>query len=488
MSALLSRYNVKKGPVNTLMRKTKIICTIGPSCSDEKVLEKMCLAGMNVARLNFSHGTHEEHLIPINNIKKVRQKLGMPIAIMLDTKGPEYRIGIFKNGKEILADGDTFVFTTEDIEGDKNRVSVSYKNLPQDLVAGDRILVNNGLLIFDVIEVKAPDIICKVVAGGEISNRKSMSFPNKVLKQEYLSEQDKKDILFGIENDVDFIACSFVSTRQDLIDVKNFLKENGSDDISLIAKIENRPGIDNIEAICEECEGIMIGRGDMGVEIPFEELPAIQKELITKCRLLGKRVITATEMLESMIHNPRPTRAEISDVANAVYDGTSAIMLSGETAVGKYPVLTVQTMARIAEQTEKNIDYDKQFLSNDFQIKDQIDAISHSVCNMSIDLSAKAIVVCSWTGTTARMVSRFRPPVDIIGVSVKEKTWRQLALSWGITPLLCEVYPSIEVLFYAAKKMAKEAFHLNSGDTVIITGGVRTGESGNTNTIRIESL
>ncbi len=470
------------------MRKTKIICTIGPSCSDEKVLEKMCLAGMNVARLNFSHGTHEEHLVPINNIKKVRKKLGMPIAIMLDTKGPEYRIGIFKNGKEILADGDTFVFTTQDIEGDKNRVSVSYKNLAQDLVAGDRILVNNGLLIFDVVEVKAPDIICKVVAGGEISNRKSMSFPNKVLKQEYLSEQDKKDILFGIENDVDFIACSFVSTRQDLIDVKNFLKENGNDDISLIAKIENRSGIDNIESICEECEGIMIGRGDMGVEIPFEELPAIQKELITKCRLLGKRVITATEMLESMIHNPRPTRAEISDVANAVYDGTSAIMLSGETAVGKYPVLTVETMARIAEQTEKNIDYDKQFLSNDFQIKDQIDAISHSVCNMSIDLHAKAIVVCSWTGTTARMVSRFRPPVDIIGVSVKEKTWRQLALSWGITPLLCEVYPSIEVLFYAAKKMAKEAFHLNSGDTVIITGGVRTGESGNTNTIRIESL
>lgn len=470
------------------MRKTKIICTIGPSCSDEKVLEKMCLAGMNVARLNFSHGTHEEHLVPINNIKKVRKKLGMPIAIMLDTKGPEYRIGIFKNGKEILADGDTFVFTTQDIEGDKNRVSVSYKNLAQDLVAGDRILVNNGLLIFDVVEVKAPDIICKVVAGGEISNRKSMSFPNKVLKQEYLSEQDKKDILFGIENDVDFIACSFVSTRQDLIDVKNFLKENGNDDISLIAKIENRSGIDNIESICEECEGIMIGRGDMGVEIPFEELPAIQKELITKCRLLGKRVITATEMLESMIHNPRPTRAEISDVANAVYDGTSAIMLSGETAVGKYPVLTVETMARIAKQTEKNIDYDKQFLINDFQIKDQIDAISHSVCNMSIDLHAKAIVVCSWTGTTARMVSRFRPPVDIIGVSVKEKTWRQLALSWGITPLLCEVYPSIEVLFYAAKKMAKEAFHLNSGDTVIITGGVRTGESGNTNTIRIESL
>lgn len=470
------------------MRKTKIICTIGPACTDEAVLEKMCLAGMNVARLNFSHGTHEEHLLPINMIKKVRKKLGMPIAIMLDTKGPEYRIGIFKNGKETLKDGDTFTFTADNVEGDKNRVSVSYKHLAQEMNIGDRILVNNGLLIFEVTEIKEQDVVCTVIAGGEISNRKSMSFPNKVLKQVYLSEQDKKDILFGIQNDVDFIACSFVSCRQDLIDVKKFMAEHGGEDISLIAKIENRSGIDNIEDICEECEGIMIGRGDMGVEIPFEELPAIQKELITKCRMLGKRVITATEMLESMIHNPRPTRAEISDVANAVYDGSSAIMLSGETAVGKYPVLTIGTMARIAEQTEKNINYGNRFLSNDFRIKSQLDAISHSVCNMSIDLDAKAIVVCSWTGTTVRMVSRFRPPVDIIGISVKEKTWRQLSLSWGVTPLLCEVYPSIEVLFYAAKNMAKDAFHLNDGDTVVITGGVKTGASGNTNTIRIESL
>ena len=470
------------------MRKTKIICTIGPACTDEAVLEKMCLAGMNVARLNFSHGTHEEHIIPIKMIKNVREKLGMPIAIMLDTKGPEYRIGIFKNGKETLKDGDTFTFTADNIEGDKNRVSVSYKNLAAEMNIGDRILVNNGLLIFEVTEIKGQDVVCTVIAGGEISNRKSMSFPNKVLKQVFLSEQDKKDILFGIENDVDFIACSFVSCRQDLIDVKKFMTEHGGEDISLIAKIENRSGIDNIEDICEECEGIMIGRGDMGVEIPFEELPAIQKELITKCRMLGKRVITATEMLESMIHNPRPTRAEISDVANAVYDGSSAIMLSGETAVGKYPVLTIQTMARIAEQTEKNINYGDRFLNNDFRIKSQVDAISHSVCNMSIDLNAKAIVVCSWTGTTVRMVSRFRPPVDIIGISVKEKTWRQLSLSWGVTPLLCEVYPSIEVLFYAAKNMAKDAFQLNVGDTVVITGGVKTGATGNTNTIRIESL
>lgn len=470
------------------MRKTKIICTIGPASSDEATLEKMCLAGMNVARLNFSHGTHEEHAERIQYIKNVRKRLGLPIAIMLDTKGPEYRIGCFKEGKTCLCEGKYFTFTPDTVEGDETRVSVSYKDLAKDLTVGDRVLVNNGLLIFEVTEIQDRDVVCKILAGGEISNRKSMSFPNKVLKQVYLSEQDKKDIAFGVAQEVDFIACSFVSCAQDLIDVKNFLKECGGEDISLIAKIENRSGIDNIESICEECDGIMIGRGDMGVEIPFEELPVIQKKLITKCRMLGKRVITATEMLESMIYNPRPTRAEISDVANAVYDGTSAIMLSGETAAGKYPVLTVETMAKIAEKTEKNIRYEKRFFNYDFRIQNKLDAISHSVCNMSIDLNAKAVVVCSLSGTTARMVSRFRSPVDIIGLSVKEKTWRQLSLSWGVTPLLCEVYPSPEVLFYTAKCIAKEALNLESGDTILITGGTTTGESGNTNTIRVEII
>ena len=289
------------------MRKTKIVCTIGPSCEDVKTLTEMCKAGMNVARLNFSHGTHPEHLVKINNIKAARESLGLPIAIMLDTKGPEYRIKTFKDGKIHLNDGDTFTFTTEDVEGDEHRVSVSYDGLPNDLSVGDSVLLNNGLLIFKVTEVKGKDVVCRVVAGGELTNRKSMSFPGKVLKQKYLSEQDKKDILFGIEQGVDFIACSFVSCRQDLIDIKEFINENGGSDIDLIAKIENRSGVDNIEEICAECSGIMIGRGDMGVEIPFEELPAIQKKLITKCRLLGKRVITATEMLESMIYNPRPT-------------------------------------------------------------------------------------------------------------------------------------------------------------------------------------
>lgn len=470
------------------MRKTKIICTIGPASSDEATLEQLCRAGMNVARLNFSHGTHEEHKVRMDHIKAVRTRLGLPIAIMLDTRGPEYRIGCFKDGKACLQEGKCFTFTPDDVEGDDTRVSVSYKHLAEDLSVGDKVLVNNGLLIFEVVEIQGGDVVCRILAGGEISNRKSMSFPNKVLKQVYLSEQDKKDIAFGVAQEVDFIACSFVSCAQDLLDVKAFLKECGGEDISLIAKIENRSGIDNIESICEECDGIMIGRGDMGVEIPFEELPVIQKKLITKCRMLGKRVITATEMLESMIYNPRPTRAEISDVANAVYDGTSAIMLSGETAAGKYPVLTVETMAKIAEKTEKNIRYEKRFFTYDFRINNKLDAISHSVCNMSIDLQAKAIVVCSLSGTTARMVSRFRSPVDIIGLSVKEKTWRQLSLSWGVTPLLCEEYPSPEVLFYTAKRIAKEAFSLKTGDTIIITGGNTTGETGNTNTIRIETV
>ncbi|MBQ8345911.1 MAG: pyruvate kinase [Clostridia bacterium] len=470
------------------MRKTKIVCTVGPACADEAILKQMCLAGMNVARLNFSHGSHEDHGAQIARIKKVRRELDMPVAIMLDTKGPEYRVGVFENGREMLREGDEFIFTTDEVTGDAHRVSVSYKGMCEEMKKGDRILVNNGLLIFSVLRVEGHDIVCRVDAGGEISNRKSMSFPGKVLRQVYLSEQDKSDLLFGIEQDVDYIACSFVSCVQDILDVKTFLKQNGCENMGIIAKIENRSGIENIEDICSECDGIMIGRGDMGVEIPFEELPAIQKHLITKCRMLGKRVITATEMLESMIQNPRPTRAEISDVANAVFDGTSAIMLSGETAAGKYPVLTVQTMSRIAEQAEKHLEYKKRFLTTEFRIRNELDAVSHSVCGMSMDIDAKAIVICSMSGMTARMVSRFRSPVDIICMTVNEKNYHQLALSWGVTPLMCEVYPSLEVLFYTAKKMAQKTLDLSEGDKIVITGGSRTGESGNTNTIRIEII
>ncbi len=470
------------------MRKTKIICTIGPSCSDEKTLEQMCRAGMNIARLNFSHGTHEDYLKKINAIKNVRERLNLPIAIMLDTKGPEYRIKSFKEGAVSLSEGDIFTLTTEEVVGDEKRVSVNYKGLPDDLCVGDRILLNDGMLEMAVIELTKTEIICRVLIGGKLSDRKSMSFPGKHLHQIYLSEQDKKDILFGIENDVDFIACSFVSCKQDMLDVKDFVLENGGKGIDLIAKIENRTGVENIEEICSECTGVMIGRGDMGVEIPFEELPAIQKQIITKCRLMGKRVITATEMLESMIHNPRPTRAEISDVANAVYDGTSVIMLSGETAAGKYPVRTVEVMSTIAEHTEKKIHYSKRFYRSEFKIKDTVDALSHATCAMAIDIDAKAIAVCSLSGITARMVSRFRPPVDIIGLTTDEKTWRKLAMSWGVIPVMCDRFQSTDVLFYSAKNIAVATLDLKAGDNIIMTGGITNGVSGNTNTIKIETV
>ena len=470
------------------MRKTKIVCTLGPACSDKQTLIEMCKAGMNVARLNFSHNTHADHEKRIALIKEVREELGLPIAIMLDTKGPEYRIKTFKNGRITLKEGDTFTFTADEIDGDETRVSVNYKGLPHDLEKGDIILLNNGLLSFEVTDKTDTDVLCRVVIGGELSDRKSMSFPNKTLKQKYLSEQDKQDIKFGIEHDIDFIACSFVSCRQDLLDVKKYLSELGASGIDLIAKIENRSGVDNIEEISGECDGIMVARGDMGVEIPFEELPAIQKKIITKCRMLGKRVITATEMLESMIYNVRPTRAEISDVANAVYDGTSAIMLSGETAAGKYPVQAVRTMATIAENTEKNIHYEKRFLSSEFKIKNTVDAISHATCGMAIDIDAKAIAVCSLSGMTARMVSRFRPPVDIVGLTTSEKTWHKLSLSWGVTPQMCENYPSTDVLFYNAQKLTKQVLGLCDGDKIVITGGVTNGKSGNTNLIKVERV
>lgn len=350
------------------------------------------------------------------------------------------------------------------------------------------MLLNNGLLALRVETVEGHDIHCTVTIGGELSDRKSMSFPNKVLKQVFLSEQDKRDILFGIQADIDYIACSFVSVRQDLIDVRSFLNQNGGEHISLIAKIENQSGIDNIDEICQECEGIMIGRGDMGVEIPYEELPAIQKKLITKCRLIGKRVITATEMLESMIYNARPTRAEISDVANAVYDGTSAVMLSGETAAGKYPVEAVTAMAKIAEYTENNIHYAKRFRNRSFEIRNTTDAISHATCGMAIDIGAKAILVCSLSGMTARMVSLFRAPMDIIGLTTNERTLRKLSLSWGIIPAIVEEYQSTEVLFYIAAQIAREKLGLEPGNKIVITGGIPNGRPGNTNLIKIEAI
>ena len=470
------------------MRKTKIICTIGPASENEEVLTQMCLAGMNVARLNFSHGSHEEHAKKIELIKKVRQKLGLPIAILLDTKGPEYRIRTFKDGKVTIKTGDPFTFTVDEVEGDETRVSVNYKALNQDLKPGDMVTVNNGMVKFEVQKIRGSEILTKCVVGGELSNRKSMSFPNKVMSGPYLSQQDKADIIFGIRHGVDFVAASFVSCKQDVMDIRNLLDENGGSDIEIIAKIENRAGVDNVTEICEVCSGIMIARGDLGVEIPYVEVPTVQKRLTRKCRMLGKRVITATEMLESMIHNPRPTRAEISDVANAVYDGTSCVMLSGESAAGDFPVEAVKAMAEIAEYTERHTDYVQRFLSTEYIGKNNLDCISHAVCSMAIDVHAKAIVVCSMTGRTAMLVSRFRTPVNIIGMTTDKKIWRRLSMSWGVTPVMADQFPSMDVMFYYAKKAAIEVLNLQPGDNLLLTGGPVNGIHGNTDTIKLETV
>ena len=470
------------------MRKTKIICTIGPASENEEVLTQMCLAGMNIARLNFSHGTYPEHENKINLVKKVREKLDLPIAIMLDTKGPEYRIRTFKDGKVDIATGDTFTFTIDEIEGDETRVAVNYKLLNKDLKPGDILTVNNGLVKFQVQEIQGNDIITTCLQGGTLSNRKSMSFPNKVMSGPYLSEQDKEDIIFGIQHDVDFVAASFVSTAQDVKDIRKLLDENGGSDIEIIAKIENQAGVDNVKEICENCSGIMIARGDLGVEIPFVEVPAVQKKLTRICRMMGKRVITATEMLESMIQNPRPTRAEISDVANAVYDGTSCIMLSGESAAGKYPVEAVKAMAEIAAYTEQHTDYIQRFRATKHAGKNNLDCITHAVCSMALDVKAKAIVVCSVSGKTAMLVSRFRTPVNIIGMTTDRKIWRRLSMSWGVTPIMAEKFPSMDVMFYYAKKATAEALNLQPGDNILLTGGTINGSSGNTDTIKIETI
>ncbi len=468
------------------MKKTKIVCTLGPACNNEDTLTKMALAGMNVARLNFSHGSYEEHKRNIDLIKKVREKLGIPLPIMLDTKGPELRIKTFKTHKIFLNEGDVFSFSTQDIEGDNTRVAVTYKGITQDLQKGDTILLNNGLMSFVVTDVNDTEVITRVVIGGELSDKKSMFFPNKTLNLTYLSEQDKSDIIFGIEQGVDFIACSFVSKAQDILDIRNIFAQHGNPDIDLIAKIESRSGVNNIDEILEVTNGIMIARGDMGVEIPYEELPEIQKHLINKCRIAGKRCITATEMLESMINQPRPTRAEISDVANAVYDGTSAIMLSGETAAGKYPVQAVEAMARIALETEKHLN--NKYADKEFIIQSPIDALSHSACVLAEDVGAKAIVVCSRTGGTARLVSRFRPKMDIIGMTIEPQSYRKLALSWGVIPVLSEEFTSMDVLFYHAKRAAIRSGLVSKGDKIVITGGNPNGQSGNSNVINIEQI
>ena len=470
------------------MRKTKIICTVGPASDNEETLIKMAEAGMNVARANFSHGDYEQHQRRFDLVKKVREELNLPIAILLDTKGPEYRIGLFEHDEVMLKKGDEFTFTTDEVKGNEKIVTVSYKKLCEELEVGDPILVNNGLVSFKVKEIKGHNIVCDVVGGGKLSNRKSMSFPSKHLKQEFLSEVDKQDLLFGIKNDIDYVAASFVSCKQDMVDMRTFLDENGGKDIEIIAKIENRFGVDNIDEICEIADGIMVARGDLGVEVPFIEVPSIQKYLIKRCRMKGKIVVTATEMLESMINNPRPTRAEISDVANAVYDGTSAIMLSGESAAGKYPVEATKNMADIAEFTEKKINYAKMFKETNFEIRNETDAVSHATVDMALDIGAKAIVVSSISGATVRMISRFRSPVDILGVTTSEKVWYKLALSWGVTPAIAGKFEHTTPMFNNALNLARIQFSLQPGDHVILTGGSVGARQGGTNLLKLETV
>ncbi len=468
------------------MKKTKIICTIGPASQSKKVIWDMTSAGCDVIRLNFSHGTHEDYAEKIKTIKEVREEKQIALPILLDTKGPEFRIKTFKDGKIFLNEGDEFIFTNEDVEGDQTRVSVSYEHICEQMLPGDKILLNNGLMVFNVVKVEKPNVHCVVEIGGELSSRKSMYFPEKQLQLDFLSEQDKADLLFGIQQDVDFVALSFVSKPQDVLDARKFLNENGGQHIDIIAKIENRSGVNNLIDIIHVSDGIMVARGDLGVEIPFEELPDVQKYIIDQCRIYGKRVITATEMLESMIHNPRPTRAEISDVANAVYDGTSAVMLSGETAAGNYPVQSVAAMAKILERAENHIDY-IQYI-DDFKITSTYEALSHSAATLAKDLDAKAIVVCTRTGGTARKVSRFRPNINIIGITTDIHAYRQLALSWGVYPAMAEEYTSIDILFYFAKQTAIKSGLVKKGDIIVITGGTPNGKSGNSNLINVEVI
>jgi len=470
------------------MRKTKIVCTIGPASDKREVLRQMIEAGMDVARLNFSHGTHAEHKARIDHIKELRDEMGVPLPIMLDTRGPEVRIGRFKGGKTTLKEGDVFTLTTEPCVGDSHRVFINYAALPGLLRPGNHILLDDGNLELMVESSGGTEIACRVLTGGVLSDHKSANLPGIPLDMPFLSEQDQKDILFAIENDLDFISLSFVRTAQDIIDAKRFLARHGGEQIELIAKIENRSGIDHIDEIIRLSAGIMVARGDMGVEIPFEELPRLQKELITKCYTAGKRVITATQMLESMIRNPRPTRAEITDVANAIYDGTSAIMLSGETANGRYPVEAIRTMVKIAARTEESIDYRASFVrmntEPDLSI---INAISHATCTTAHDLGAVAIVTVTRTGSTARMVSRHRPATDIVAITPVSRTFRQLALSWGVTPLMNEYRETSKKLFEDAANKVREANIAVDGDIIVITGSSdRIGEM--TNTLQIHVL
>lgn len=470
------------------MRKTKIICTLGPASTNEEMLEKMLKAGMDVARVNFSHGTHEGHGKTIDLFRKVRDHLGMPAAVMLDTKGPEIRIRDFEGGKAMLKNGDLFTLTTENVLGNAERASITYANLPGELKEGDEVLIDDGKLRLKVTETTQTDIVCRVITGGQISNHKGINVPNVALSMEYLSPADKDDLLFGIEKEVDYVAASFVRRADDVIALRNFLTENGGSDIKIISKIENIEGIDNFEEILEASDGIMVARGDMGVEVNFARLPGIQKRFIKRCQQSGKTVITATQMLESMIQNPLPTRAEITDVANAVFDGTSAVMLSGETAMGAYPAEAVAAMAKIAKQAEQD---DPRFLPGanvwyEMDAQDTTNAVGHAACTLARDINAKAIMSITKSGYTALRMSKFRPATMLIAATPHEKTYHQMALIWGVHPLMVENLQNVDVLVYRCMEEGRKEGLLHTGDKVVISAGVPLDVTGKTNMIRVE--
>ena len=467
------------------MRKTKIICTLGPSTDKDGVLEELIKEGMNVARFNFSHGLHDEQKGRIDKLKEIRTRLGKPIAALLDTKGPEIRICEFADGKITLKEGQLFTLTPDDIEGNENIVSVTYKELYKDVRPGNHVLIDDGLIELEVQKIKGHDIVCKVINGGVLGNKKGVNLPGVEVNMPFISPKDRDDILFGIKEGYDFIAASFTRTAADIKEIRDILEKNGGQGIKIIAKIENQQGVDNIDSIIEAADGIMIARGDMGVEIPLEDVPVIQKDIISKVYTAGKQVITATQMLDSMIKNPRPTRAETTDVANAIYQGTSAIMLSGETAAGKYPVEALKTMVKIAVRTEADVEYNKQFrVRYNGGASNMTTAISHATCMTAIDLDAKAIIAITRSGNTARMVSKYRPGCMIIGCTPDERTCRQMNLSWGVAPIHMKEEYSMEILLLHATEAAEEKGYVKKGDVVVLTVGVPLGRSGNTNLLK----
>ena len=470
------------------MRKTKIICTLGPSTDKGDVLRDLIANGMNVARFNFSHGSYEEHGGRLAKLKALREELGKPVAALLDTKGPEIRLKEFKNGVEMLEAGQTFTLTTREVEGTKEICSVTYKDLPQDVQPGGTIMLDDGLIMLHIEQVTDTDIICTVLNSGKIKTKKGVNVPGVHLSMPYLSQKDREDIIFGVQNGFDFIAASFVRTAQDVYDIRNLLNEYDSN-IRIIAKIENREGVNNIDSILSAADAVMVARGDLGVEIDFTELPGIQKDIIDRSFSFGKPIVTATQMLDSMMVNPRPTRAEISDVANAIYDGTSAIMLSGETAAGAYPVEALKTMSAIAERTENEVHYRDNRLvdASNGQISVS-DATAHAACLTAKDVNASAIVTVSESGNTARLLSKYRPAQPIIACVMNEQVQRQLAISWGITPLMMALAHSTDELIEMSTNLAKENGYLHDGELAVVTAGVPVGVSGTTNMIKIHMI